>query len=287
MSNRAKTFPAWPFFSVATVLIVVVILLLLRQYRLTACFQVITYTTGLSPGKTSSQTPLGAIDQLPLKKARQQLTYEQLIAILRQEANIAAVNRPQHLTVLAGDSLSMWFPTDLLPLERNWLNQGISGDTSAGLLRRLKLFDRTQPKTIFVMIGINDFIRGVSDETILENQQQIIRYLLRVHPDSQIVMQSILPHNWEGSVHKRSHKENHPLGNSNSRIRRLNRQTKVIAAKEGVNYLDLHPLFTDAQGNLRPELSTDGLHLNRDGYLVWRSALQMYTQVKLEPHTGN
>jgi len=32
------------------------------------------------------------------------------IAILEQEANLAALNRPQHLTILAGDSLSDWFP---------------------------------------------------------------------------------------------------------------------------------------------------------------------------------
>ena len=68
----------------------------------------------------------------------------------------------------------------------------------------------------------------------------------------------------------------------NSRIRKLNQQLQDIATKEKVKYLNLHPLFTNKQGNLRPEFSTDGLHLNTQGYLVWSSALQMYTQIELD-----
>lgn len=246
---------------------VAVILLLLRQYKLTAFFQAIASTAGLSlPDKTPAPTLIGAINELPpVLQQRKQLTYKQRVAILKQEANLAALERPQKLTVLAGNSLSDWFPADLLPSERTWLNQGIAGDTSAGLLRRLHLFDRTQPETIFVMIGINDLLRGVRDETILENQRQIVRHLQRVHSNSQIVVQSILPHSGGGSK-----------AVPNSRIRQLNTQLKAIAEAEGVNYLELHPLFTDAQGNLRSELSTDGLHLNTQGYHIWRSALQLY-----------
>ena len=48
-------------------------------------------------------------------------------------------------------------------------------------------------------------------------------------------------------------------------------------------YLNLHPLFTDQQGNLRSNFTTDGLHLSPPGYLVWRTALQMYTNQQLTP----
>ncbi|MDJ0801036.1 MAG: G-D-S-L family lipolytic protein, partial [Calothrix sp. MO_167.B12] len=40
-------------------------------------------------------------------------------------------------------------------------------------------------------------------------------------------------------------------------------------------------LFTNEQGNMRLELTTDGLHLSSQGYLVWSSALQLYSQMKL------
>ena len=63
----------------------------------------------------------------------------------------------------------------------------------------------------------------------------------------------------------------------NSRIRQLNQQLQSIATKKGVKYLDLYSLFTNQQGNLRREFTTDGLHLSPEGYIVWRTALQIYS----------
>jgi lysophospholipase L1-like esterase len=92
-------------------------------------------------------------------------------------------------------------------------------------------------------------------------------------------VQSILPHGGEETTWERREKL---LAISNSRIRQLNQQLQAIAQKEGVKYLNLHPLFANDQGNLRLELSTDGLHLNSQGYLVWSSALQLYSQIELQ-----
>ena len=48
----------------------------------------------------------------------------------------------------------------------------------------------------------------------------------------------------------------------------------AIAQEEKVDYLDLYPHFADARGELRPELTTDGLHLSAVGYGVWQSVLR-------------
>lgn len=195
-----------------------------------------------------------------------QLNYQQMLALLEQEADNAARQKPKHLTVLVGDSLSQFFPPQMLPPQRNWLKQGIAGETTTGLLQRLQIFDRTQPEVIFVMIGTNDLSQEAEDKIILANQQKIMHYLHQAHPDSQIIFQSILP---------RTDKFNH-------RIEPLNRQLAAITEAEHIYYLNLYPLFADAQGNIRSELSTDGLHLNSSGYLVWQSALQLYSQLLLK-----
>ena len=272
MSTPAKTFPAWAFLSLVTnfILILAVIVLILRQYGLTA------FSATIFSSQAKSNEQLQAVT--PQLGSRHQLSYEQWLDILKQEAKVAAQRHPQNLTILAGDSLSLWFPVELLPAHRNWLNQGISGETSTGLLKRLKLFNPTSPQTIFVMIGINDLIRGASDEVILENQKQIILYLQRAHPKTQIVIQSILPHGIEQATWEGREKL---LAIPNSRIRQLNHQLQRIAANKGVKYLDLYPLFANQQGELRPELSTDGLHLSAQGYLVWSSALQLYSHLEL------
>lgn len=207
---------------------------------------------------------------------RHQWNYEQWLAQLQREAEAIAANPPERLGVLAGDSISLWFPPELLPPQRTWLNQGISGEVSSGLLKRLPLFDNCNPEVIFVMIGINDLIRGVSPSEVLENHRAIVRDLVWVHPNARIVVQSILPHSgsgasWEG--------RDRLLNIPNDRIGEINRELAAIASEEGVEFLDLYPLFADSQGNLRLDLTTDGLHLNEQGYLVWRTALMVFDPI--------
>ncbi|MBD1913057.1 G-D-S-L family lipolytic protein [Leptolyngbya sp. FACHB-16] len=236
----------------------------IRQYWLHRAVVLMQPSSAASQSFTVSVPSLGT---------RHQLNYPQWVDLLAQEAQAVAVQKPKHLSVLLGDSISLWFPPDLLLPGRVWLNQGISGENSTGLLQRLDLLDQTEPDTILLMIGINDLLQGVDDETILHNQRQIVQYLKSAHPDAEIVMQSILPHageeaTWEG--------RDRLLAIPNHRIQLLNEQLAEIAQEEEIEYLDLYPLFADSQGNLQMNLSTDGLHLNTDGYWVWRSGLQMY-----------
>jgi len=268
VSSSAKTFPAWAFFSLLSnvILLLAVILLIGKQQGVTAFWAAVSPSPELTPNTQTQQTVT------PQLGKRHKFDYQKWVNILRQEAEVAAEKKPRNLTVMAGDSLSLWFPLELLPNNKTWLNQGISGEKTAGLLKRLNLFDQTTPETIFVMIGINDLIAGVNDETILKNQRQILTYLRKKHPKAQIIAQSILPHQGEEATWEGKEKL---LAIPNSRIRNLNQQLRTIAAKESVKYLNLYPLFADKQGNLRSKLTTDGLHLNPNGYLVWSSALQL------------
>jgi len=212
-------------------------------------------------------------------KSRQQLTYSQWVDLLGHEAKAVAKNKPDRLIILAGDSLSLWFPSELLPSDRTWLNQSISGETSTGLLKRLNLLKDTEPQAVFVMIGINDLTKGSSDQEVLDTYRQIIDQLKQAHPKSKLVVQSILPHsaNPDASLENRQQ----ILDTSNERIHTLNQAIETIAKESGVSYLNLQPLFADSEGYLRSELTTDGLHLNRQGYLVWRSAIQTFSQLML------
>jgi len=223
---------------------------------------------------------LPALAQVPAPATvgsdRRKLNYQEWVDLLAREAAVAASQQPPHLSILLGDSITLWFQDEQLPAGRTWLNQGISGENSRGLLRRLRLLDATQPETIFVMIGINDVLNGVSDETLLANYTLIVRHLKRAHPNAQIVVQSILPHSgakatWEG--------RDRLLSNPNSRVRNLNLQIAAIARRERVYFLDLYPLFADERGLLRLELTTDGLHLNANGYRVWSTALSVFEEV--------
>ncbi len=234
---------------------------------------------------------MGFANPVPELGDRRELTYEQWVQHLAREADIAAQQQPAHLSILAGDSLSLWFPAESLPSHITWLNQGISGETSYGLLRRVKWLDRTQPKTIFIMIGINDLIRGIQGDTILENQREIVRHLKTAHPTAKIVIQSILPHGGEraserylNSVKDNPAADEQPIPLwvkripeiSNASIQRLNQRLALVAREEQVQFLDLHGQFANDEGNLRDDLTTDGLHLSPAGYALWRSHLSPF-----------
>ncbi|MEM6592845.1 MAG: GDSL-type esterase/lipase family protein [Cyanobacteria bacterium P01_H01_bin.119] len=192
--------------------------------------------------------------------AAQSPTYSQWRTLLTQEAQAMASGQGQNrLTVVLGDSISLWLPPESLPRDRFWLNQGISGDTTTGILQRLDAIAATRPDTIHLMAGINDLKNGASDATVLNNLQTIVQRLRQQHPQAQIIVHSILP----------TRLSNLP----SDRIARLNQRLAAMSQAEGGQFLNLQTRFADPGGNLRPELTTDGLHLNPSGYRLWQIAL--------------
>lgn len=213
----------------------------------------------LQVGKTYTRLPTNSFQDQWIN-AGEQPTYEQWQQLLQQEAKAMSNGQGNsRLTVLVGDSLSLWFPSELMSTDRFWLNQGISGDTTAGVLRRLSTFDETRPDTIYVMAGINDLRRGATDAEVLNNLRQIMRQLKQTHPQAKIIVHSILPTRLSALP--------------TDRIRRLNYAIAIAAQEESVFFLNLQPSFMDNNGILRRDLTTDGIHLNPQGYRTWESIM--------------
>jgi lysophospholipase L1-like esterase len=188
-----------------------------------------------------------------------QPTQQQWISLLTREAQMMAAGQGNNrLTVILGDSHALWFPVDKLPRDRFWLNQGMSGDTTAGVLKRISTFALTRPDTIHVMVGINDLRKGKTDQEILENLQKIMQKLRQEHPNAQVYVHSILPTRLAAIPSKR--------------VSWLNYNIAALTKQENVGYLNLQPAFTDENGVLRKTLTTDGVHLNTRGYQVWQTA---------------
>jgi lysophospholipase L1-like esterase len=214
----------------------------------------------LRAGRLYTRLPMDSF-QTAWRSASRQPTYEQWQRLLTQEANVVARwQNGRRLSVIVGDSISLWYPSDRLPTNQLWLNQAVSGETTRGVLRRLPAFSNAKPNTIYVMAGINDLRQGVADEEIVRNLWRITRTLKRHHPSAQVVLQSILPTRLNGPM--------------NERIGQINQRLAAIAQHEKVTYLDLYADFADADGNLRADLTTDGLHLSPQGYAAWEVAFR-------------
>ena len=145
-------------------------------------------------------------------------------------------------------------------------NRGICGDYTVGVLNRLNEIVRSQPKKIFLMIGINDLGRDIPVDTVIKNYQKILDTIKIRSPKTEVLIQSILPDNLEIS----------PTRQPIHLILELNKKLKILADKNGLTFIDLYPSFIDKSGYLDSSLTNDGLHLMGKGYLIWKKIIMKY-----------
>jgi len=168
--------------------------------------------------------------------------------------------------VFLGDSItdegewSALFPA--LPVE----NRGIGGDTTLGVLNRLHQVIVLQPSQIFLMIGTNDLCFGRSIPDTIANYRQILTRLHTELPNTKIYIQSVLPFN-DALFPSRSLR-------TNNNIKQLNTEINKLAQTYHDPYIDLTPAFSGPSGRLPAQYTTDGLHLNASGYLLWRDQIK-------------
>lgn len=68
------------------------------------------------------------------------------------------------------------------------VNAGISGDTSAGGLRRIDWLLRQEPAILFLALGANDGLRGVNPGETMKNLSAIIEKTRNKYPEVQILV---------------------------------------------------------------------------------------------------
>jgi acyl-CoA thioesterase-1 len=138
---------------------------------------------------------------------------------------------------------------DAEKLDYKSINAGLSGDTSAGGLRRIDYW-LSRSVSIFVLeLGINDIIRGITPSTTLKNLQAITDKVKAKYPQAKIaVMGMQIP----AFIHS-------PVAASFSEVYRTLANT---------NQLSLVPFFLDGVAGKTHLNLPDRLHPNAEGYKV-------------------
>ncbi len=196
--------------------------------------------------------------------------YEERIDAFKKE------NRALKNVIFLGDSLTEGFDLDTYFPERRCLNRGIVADhigvqDKPGILQRLNVsvFD-CNPSTVFLLIGVNDLADKdhIFDE-LVRGYREIIKKIQEHDSRIKIMVQTCLPA-------RGKYEHLNPL------IVRFNDEIKTIAKDMNCPFLDLHPLFTDEKGQLREELTRDGIHLTSEGYAIWADRISTAFQ-SLDP----
>lgn len=156
---------------------------------------------------------------------------------------------PAPITML-GDSLTQWAPWErLLSDPQRIANLGLAGDSSAGVLARVKSGTPIGP-TVFLMIGVNDRRAGISAAETSANVEQVVAAL----QPRRVYVQSILPTD---------------DSDQNVVSRQVNQQSAAMCERtKRCTYLNVAPAL--AEGDvIKPSMTVDGIHLTWPGYVAW------------------
>ena len=192
-----------------------------------------------------------------------------VMAFMYENANFA-----KEQIVFVGDSITDLYPLDeyYADLDRACYNRGIGGDTTQGVIDRLKasVFD-INPGTVVLMIGTNDIDSGISVDKIIENYRIILDEIEKNQPTVELYFVSVIPQNKD--------LENYTglnVDKNNNTILTVNEEIKKLCGEYGCTYIDLHSKLLNENGYLRKDCSDDGLHLNSNGFKIWTDLLKPY-----------
>lgn len=171
--------------------------------------------------------------------------------------------------VMLGNSLTHGCEWHELLGNPNVVNRGINGDITEGIDLRLDGILRGRPAKIFLLCGVNDVSHDLSADSIASAVEAIVGRIKRESPKTKVYLQSLLPINNSFGRYKR-------IFGKEQTIRDINALLEAYAAKNDITWINLYPAFADEKGNLRSDLTNDGLHLLGPGYIIWREILQPY-----------
>src|SRR5437867_2205623 len=183
----------------------------------------------------------------------------------RRGAWAARVEQDKNAVVLLGDSITQGWGDDFSAAFPGMkiANRGISGDTSRGVLLRLKEdVLALHPQAVVLLIGTNDLEEQADPETIAANLKLILAELARHDAKMPIVLCQVFP-----SATSKSRPAD--------QIKKLNQlYASAVKGNVQVTLLETWPLFADAQGDAIPSEFPDLLHPNMAGYAKWAAALR-------------
>ena len=173
-------------------------------------------------------------------------------------------DKHQKSLVFLGDSITQGWGDDFqgkFPGVRA-ANRGISGDTTRGMLYRLK--DDVlalKPAGVVMLMGRNDLEENASPETIADNIKLIIAELKKHDPKMPVILCQVFP----SSAEKKRPADN---------IKQINKLlAQVVKTEPQVTLVDTWALFANEQGDAKLEDMPDLLHLNALGYAKWAAAI--------------
>ena len=144
---------------------------------------------------------------------------------------------------------------------KNYINKGISGQTTPQILNRFKkdVVD-LKPTLVIILAGINDIAQNTGPITIKEISENIFSMAEQAKANGiKVILSSVLPafdFPWRSGL------------DPANKIIALNDILKKYAHENGIAYLDYYSAMVDKKMGLKDMYTYDGVHPNKAGYQV-------------------
>jgi len=160
---------------------------------------------------------------------------------------------------------------------RPYINRGISGQTTPQMLIRFRqdVID-LKPAVVVILAGTND-IAGNTGPSTLEMIAGNIASMAELAESNgiKVIICSVLPafdYPWK------------PGQRPDEKIPALNKMLKKYADDHGIFYLDYFQAMADNRNGMKTELTYDGVHPNKAGYLVMEPMVENAIKKVLKSH---
>ena len=154
----------------------------------------------------------------------------------------------------------------------NVINRGFGGSELSDAIEFVgRIVLPYRPRMVVLYAGDNDLARGKTPERVLQDTRAFVERVQREQPQARIVFVSIKPSLARAALLQVSEEAN-----------RLVRE--YAAERSGLEFVDVVAPMLDREGRPRAELFIDdGLHMNEQGYALWRAALAPFVEARPEP----
>jgi lysophospholipase L1-like esterase len=181
-------------------------------------------------------------------------------------AGDSLVSKKKLILFTGSSSIRMWKDLKTDFPGSNVLNHGFGGSDMADLLHyATPLIINSKPSRIFIYEGDNDINAGRTPDEIIADAEKLLA-LLRASLPGRVRILFISP---KPSVARWHLKDKYIAFNS-----QLKHWTST---KKNVFYVDVWTPMLDEKGEVRKNLFVeDNLHMNREGYDIWKKAIGPY-----------
>lgn len=181
-----------------------------------------------------------------------------------------------HLALRGGiDPLRVWSsPSCTMKLDSGILSRTVTDHATGKAATPAEMAKAYQPEILVLSFGLNGILSfSERPEVFLRNYRKLIDAVRAVSPKTRIVLQSVSP--VAESAHQSDWKFSVPPEEINRRLSRLNGEIRTFCASDpDLTFADTAPALTNASGFLRPDLTTDGIHLTAAAYEIILSVLR-------------